>query len=762
MGCAASMDGFPSKDSRRKRDLLETRNEKINEKLGKPERKYPRPRPPRDRKSHIYTPGGYSELEYNARRADFNICLTWHSFVKYLTQAMTTDIEKVRSLFVWMGCQNFQSGSIPNGKEDSPLSYMSKVKKKTMSYAAFFVKICRAAGLKSVLIKGIAKSVVYDVGDPLEELQQLRNNWCAIHVNGDWRFVFPLWAYSAVEGRITDKYTLIEGGKMSRSKASPGSAVKKFNEFFFLTDPDVFIHFAIPDNPDWQLLTVPLTLDRYLEEPYFRQPYFENKLQVATLLPGVQKAKHGIVEIGMKSLIENWQGLLTYQLFFNNKKSTEVLPKKTQLSNFVLMDRCNSNWKFTVRFPIDGVYKLTINGGVPPKSNEWVCDFKLVCKTAIEDIPPLPCDTGAVGWGPSNNLQQYGLTAPSHTHGTILTKLRQYLYIGFTLTKKLFIRSELIGNKYKSSELDQYVDQRITNRELVVKVMVPEDGEFALRMYARETKKLPEENVINYLITTDDPAGPRTYRKENAFEKNLRKELVTLTQQTKDPDEMDKAIERFDKLALEDKGDLKKAKSRRDFLKIRKDLTDATVRRHYGTLDTAIKKARESKYEAKLKNTTKKAEEVRNEVYSTWIHEILEMKPSTVAELKTYKNPPSAIFDTMKAVYLLLGESADMIKTWEDIHSVLSTIGNDSLLQRIKTFQTSQLREHALEEAQKLTEQHDLPSIKSKSPAAGTFYVWVRDLVNMINDERSNPKRKKKRKEISTFSAKTTSTKKSQ
>ncbi|CAG2204786.1 unnamed protein product [Mytilus edulis] len=638
---------------------------------------------------------------------------------------MTTDIEKVRSLFVWMGCQNFQSGSIPNGKEDSPLSYMSKVKKKTMSYAAFFVKICRAAGLKSVLIKGIAKSVVYDVGDPLEELQQLRNNWCAIHVNGDWRFVFPLWAYSAVEG-----------GKMSRSKASPGSAVKKFNEFFFLTDPDVFIHFAFPDNPDWQLLTVPLTLDRYLEEPYFRQPYFENKLQVATLLPGVQKAKHGIVEIGMKSLIENWQGLLTYQLFFNNKKSTEVLPKKTQLSNFVLMDRCNSNWKFTVRFPIDGVYKLTINGGVPPKSNEWVCDFKLVCKTAIEDIPPLPCDTGAVGWGPSNNLEQYGLTAPSHTHGTILTKLRQYLYIGFTLTKKLFIRSELIGNKYKPSELDQYVDQRITNRELVVKVMVPEDGEFALRVYARETKKLPEENVINYLITTDDPSGPRTYRKENAFEKNLRKELIKVIS--------------------------KKAKSRRDFLKIRKDLTDATVRRHYGTLDTAIKKARESKYEAKLKNTTKKAEEVRNEVYSTWIHEILDMKPSTVAEVKTYKNPPSAIFDTMKAVYLLLGESADMLKSWEDIHSVLSTIGNDSLLQRIKTFQTSQLREHALEEAQKLTEQHDLPSIKSKSPAAGTFYVWVRDLVNMINDERSNPKRKKKRKEISTFSAKTTSTKKSQ
>lgn len=47
----------------------------INEKLGTPERKYPRPRPPRDRKSHIYTPGGYSELEYNARRVSLLISI---------------------------------------------------------------------------------------------------------------------------------------------------------------------------------------------------------------------------------------------------------------------------------------------------------------------------------------------------------------------------------------------------------------------------------------------------------------------------------------------------------------------------------------------------------------------------------------------------------------------------------------------------------------------------------------------------------------
>lgn len=61
-----------------------------------------------------------------------------------------------------------------------------------------------------------------------------------------------------------------------------------------------------------------------------------------------------------------------------------------------------------------------------------------------------------------------------------------------------------------------------------------------------------------------------TYSKQNAFEKNLRKQLVTRTRETRDPEEMGKIIEQFDKMALEDKGDLKKAKIRRDFLKIRK------------------------------------------------------------------------------------------------------------------------------------------------------------------------------------------------
>lgn len=56
---------------------------------------------------------------------------------------------------------------------------------------------------------------------------------------------------------------------------------------------------------------------------------------------------------------------------------------------------------------------------------------------------------------------------------------------------------------------------------------------------------------------------------------------------------------------------------------------------------------------------------------------------------------------------------------------MLTTLGNDSLLHRVQHFQTPQLRESALEAAEKLIDNHNVDSIKSKSPAAGTFYVWV-------------------------------------
>jgi hypothetical protein len=40
---------------------------------------------------------------------------------------------------------------------------------------------------------------------------------------------------------------------------------------------------------------------------------------------------------------------------------------------------------------------------------------------------------------------------------------------------------------------------------------------------------------------------------------------------------------------------------------------------------------------------------------------------TTVAELKSYRNPPPAIVDTMRAVFILLGENGKSLKTYSEI-----------------------------------------------------------------------------------------------
>ena len=39
--------------------------------------------------------------------------------------------------------------------------------------------------------------------------------------------------------------------------------VFSYDEFFFLTDPEMFISSHYPDDPEWQLLRVPLTLEEF-------------------------------------------------------------------------------------------------------------------------------------------------------------------------------------------------------------------------------------------------------------------------------------------------------------------------------------------------------------------------------------------------------------------------------------------------------------------------------------------------------------------
>lgn len=81
-----------------------------------------------------------------------------------------------------------------------------------------------------VFIRGLAKSAAYEVGD--RTVDNLRNSWTAVFVSGGWRFVFPLWAFSAIVGHSTGTWTLVESDGIILNKILKHPLNTSLKEYF--------------------------------------------------------------------------------------------------------------------------------------------------------------------------------------------------------------------------------------------------------------------------------------------------------------------------------------------------------------------------------------------------------------------------------------------------------------------------------------------------------------------------------------------------
>ena len=58
-------------------------------------------------------------------------------------------------------------------------------------------------------------------------------------------------------------------------EAKEGETMHHVNEFFFLTDPDQLIYTHLPDSPKWQLLDEEYTLQKFENNVYVRERFFD-------------------------------------------------------------------------------------------------------------------------------------------------------------------------------------------------------------------------------------------------------------------------------------------------------------------------------------------------------------------------------------------------------------------------------------------------------------------------------------------------------
>lgn len=703
------------------------------------EKGYPPPKPPRNKKEDVFKKEDFAAIDKRSREAPLSITKNWQEFLDYLVKDCKTDIQKLRSLFIWLGSVN--ANQVPNPIEPSSPGYLiRKLSLKEISYGVVFTHLCRKAKLPCVLIRGNGKSAAYEVGDSSEKVGRLQNNWNAVYVDGDWRLVVPLWACQVIVGHSTGRYTLVEAqGQAVRQKesAAQGIVVKHINEYYFLTNPDELVFDLLASDPQWQLLKEPFSLEKFCSVPYVYEKYFTHKLEIKSDFTCRYYAVDGKCHIAIQAKIAKWNGILKYRLYFNNDESQNSIPDDLQLDKYVIMERSsNQLWTFIIRFPVAGVYKMEIIGG-PEGDISSICDFKLFCDTAMENVRPLPCNPGVIGFGPTPKLESVGLTSPSQSGGIIVINKNQQVNLSFGMKQEVSIRTELVHNEITSEKLQENIDQKVVNNKLQVNVKVPEPGEYALRMYVKDKETNTEENVCNYLLSSDDIQKKKKTR-ENPTEKRTRENLINKIDTANNPADLEEAIKKFNKLHMDDKGDLSRAMKRKTFLELQKDLRDAVNRRHIETLDKAIKHARGSEYENDLIPDIEKAEHLLEHLrrLKGFSHDILELKQPTVSEIRSYNHAQPITYHVMKATCLLLGDKQQDVADWELVKIIIGRL-SPSFISRVKKFDFERLTPEIVALCENTIKDYSKESAQTVSAGVGTFYVWSKNVCDEFHRTKS-------------------------
>ncbi|XP_061168877.1 hillarin-like [Saccostrea echinata] len=665
------------------------------------------------------TDGGHEKEDY-LREPDNDLIevedyQTLDDLAHTLADGLTNDVQKVRAIFTWIGLQGSRKNK--SKKEDnkgqdlsSPKTIVQQVIQRKRS----------AANIPSVFIRGLGKSVSYEVGD--KDVDNLKNSWTAVYVAGGWHFVFPHWAFSAVVGHSKGTWTLLETQeKRTREKEerSSGKTVSHINDYYFLTDAEEFIYTCYPFNSKWQLLTLPFTKQDFIDIAYCKHHYFENHYKITTPNKCLYASVGGACDIGIRKL-DKEESFYAYKLYFNHEKSKTTLPSEIQLKRYVAIFNEGPSIKFFVRFPCEGIYKMEIYGGHSP-----LCKFKLECNEDLNYIKPFPLNPEC-GFGPNSLTEEAGLRPQSHKCGFINIRKTMNFTVIFNITKKVFVQTSLIHNYIEQETLNKHVTHKIKGQELDINVNLPQKGEYALQIDAKDKDSHGSyKNACNYLLTSDNINKKRKHY-ENPIEKRIRKALQEHTT-SNDIGALQKALDDFDKVDLDDKGDRQQAEERLTYLSLRKELKDAIARRHGEKLEEAIENAKSSVYKSNFENIIEEAEDLLSQLQrlKAFAHDILQMQQTTVSEIQTYKHPKPMAYDVMRATYILLGEEEWRVEEWEQIQALMRRTGEKGLLRRVRQFNITHVTKNMVSHSSQILRLYDEETIRASSVGLGTFYKWA-------------------------------------
>jgi len=207
-----------------------------------------------------------------------------------LTEPFSEDIDKVRAIFYWIAdnieydYENFKNKTITSNQVQ-PETILIRRKAVCEGYSNLFKAMLNLCDIESEVISGYARNDIETMF-----LYESNHAWNSVKIDNEWYLFDVTWSRDTLNKQVRD--------------------------FYFKTEPEIFLLNHFPEDSDWLLHDTKYDLDDYMKFPVYTNLFHDLRFTEYVSTEGYFLANNDTVTI---SIIPRFECVLLTRLYDLNK-----------------------------------------------------------------------------------------------------------------------------------------------------------------------------------------------------------------------------------------------------------------------------------------------------------------------------------------------------------------------------------------------------------------------------------------------------------
>jgi len=278
----------------------------------------------------------FAEIDKHALSVPKSALSSVEELAAYLIEPAKTDLEKVRSIFIWITDNiAYDTNAYFSGRygDLSAAGVLKSGKSICSGYSALFQSLCNSADLEVVTITGYAKGYSYRKG---KTFSRANHAWNAVKLKNEWYLIDSTWA----------------SGSMYNN-----SFRKKFDEFWFLTPPKGFLFSHLPSDSQWQLIDEQIDMQQFLDSPNPDSLFFSLGFSLEDIFSYLESDNFRRFPLVYTTKEDVFIIECPVSMYLDSDKTYTISLKIDKAKSVAIVN--NSSWRYFTK--IDNIWSITIS-----------------------------------------------------------------------------------------------------------------------------------------------------------------------------------------------------------------------------------------------------------------------------------------------------------------------------------------------------------------------------------------------------------------